>query len=453
MRYILWATMLIILPLLLFGCISFPEEQLPEQSVAASLTATLTPIVTTPLAITRTYTPMPDYAATLQLSATGEATVSPPSTSTSDAPATATVDQLCAISEPIQVEQTDLARGLILNRMTEIVVLGNTGMQDPAWISQYPDNNTSSIVSPNGDWTAFMTYNVVDREKDIYTVSVQVADWNRSQGFQTQLVNLTLSRFASSQWINDSQIIFPLAHEGDLLQWFVWSPFNGESETHSIELTGLSQRSRFLEYAYPGPDPLLELVVYPCEACNGAEYAVKRLQTGETEWFIDLGPNPSYDYRSHAYWSPDGAYVVVLGGQFLNHLLFFNRAGERVYEIILPLLDEPGSLPITAWSWSPNNKYLAFLRVAGSTGQYTESLSLVDMQDGRLIDLCVNATTGPLIWSPDSTRIAFSQQVQSGEQPRLISIVDIQSGNVIQLYDAEAHTLAGWIDYNLLDDK
>jgi hypothetical protein len=438
--------------LALFGCTPLSEEQNLEQQVVSTLTATSIVAESTmqlPVIATNTPAAPATHTATPRPSPTATATELPTNTAIPDTPATTIVEQRCSSSEPIQAEQTDLAQGLVFVERGQmdraITVLGSASLRDPVWSYQYPDTSTFSTISPNGNWVAFMTYDAVDRDREIYSMAMRVTNWNEDQEFRAQFQNLTLSRFTNIRWINDSQIVFPLANEGELFRWLVWSPFSGEEEMLSVELPDITERQRFLEYAYPGPDPLLELVVYPCEECGEAEYAVKHLQTGETAWLIDLGPNPAYVYRSYAYWSPDGQFVTVIGGEFLNQLLFFNREGDKFHEVTLPLLDDPGGMMIFNWSWSPNSNYLAFLRVTGTEGNYEDTLTYIDVQSGQMVDLCVNVRTGFPIWSPDSTKIAFSRQIESGEQPRLISIVDIHTGDVVQLYDENAHNIVGWI--------
>jgi len=340
---------------------------------------------------------------------------------------------------------------LVVAEREKVAVLGSDGLQNPIWFYQYPDN-TFSTISPDGKWIAFITYNEVDRVTDTYSIAMRVTNLEANQEFQVTLEILILSRFEPISWINDSQLIVPLANEGELFHWLVWSPFDDRQETLSVEATGLGVLMERFSHP-PTLDPLLELVVYPCETCGEAEYAVKRIDTGEISWFIDLGDNPAYDVlHAPVVWSPDGQVVAVLAGELSNHLLFFDRQGEKLHEVVLPVSDYTGTLGLFSQTWSPDSEYLAFLRpTVGSEGEQIESLSYVNVKDGRLIDLCIDAHTGSPIWSPDSAKIAFSQQLQSGEQSRLISIVDIGSGDVVQLPDVNAYTLLGWM--SLLQDK
>ncbi|MCL4871433.1 MAG: PD40 domain-containing protein [Anaerolineae bacterium] len=457
MKHILW--IMIPLVFILFGCAAHSRKQTFEpQTTVSSTIAPMIPELMSSLVITATYPAISITSTTTPTSSLLTPTATASETLTSNRTPIISeggaLIQRCSNSEPTHVEQSTMLEGLVLIKRgetgREIAVLGGIGLQAPIWVYQYPDDNSFSIISPNGDWIAFISYTNIDRENNLYSVAIRVTNWNEGQEFQAIFDNLTLSRFRGIEWLNNSQIILPLSNEAELFYWLIWSPLTGNEERVFVNISNISKQQRFLDYAYPGPDPLLELVVYPCEDCGEAEYAVRRLQTEEIAWFIDLDTNPSYVYRSPAYWSPDGRFVTVIGGQFLNQLLFFNREGEKIYEIPLPLLDDPGGLIISARNWSPNSNYLAFLRVTGSASNYEDTLTYIDIQSKQVVDLCINARTGFPIWSPDSTKIAFSQQIQSGEQSRLISIVDIHSGDVVQLDDVNAHNLIGWID--LADD-
>jgi len=443
MRRILLIPTFLILSLI--GCTSLSEKQSLEPQVTSSATAAPIATETVIPKISVSPTSMPKTSPPVT------ATELPASTSTPIISPITAVNQRCSASEPLQVEQTNLAQGLVVAEREKVAVLGSDGLQNPIWFYQYPDN-TFSTISPDGKWIAFITYNEVDRVTDTYSIAMRVTNLEANQEFQVTLEILILSRFEPISWINDSQLIVPLANEGELFHWLVWSPFDDRQETLSVEATGLGVLMERFSHP-PTLDPLLELVVYPCETCGEAEYAVKRIDTGEISWFIDLGDNPAYDVlHAPVVWSPDGQVVAVLAGELSNHLLFFDRQGEKLHEVVLPVSDYTGTLGLFSQTWSPDSEYLAFLRpTVGSEGEQIESLSYVNVKDGRLIDLCIDAHTGSPIWSPDSAKIAFSQQLQSGEQSRLISIVDIGSGDVVQLPDVNAYTLLGWM--SLLQDK
>lgn len=360
------------------------------------------------------------------------------------------IQQKCVTSNPIQEDEKERTNGLMWRGTWKekegTAIIGKDGLGQPLlFIPDTDDQIVWLFESPDKAWIAYYYQN---RNENIWSIEIVV--WNSHSGeeikktFEFENVGF-LAYDATIHWANNSQLIIPLENEGELFRWLVWSPFINEVEELVIELTGIGNQMEYFRNP-PVLDPLLEMAVYPCEFCNDAEYAVKNLATGETIWFIDLGTEPSYVHRSTASWSPDGRFVTIVGGKFLNQLLFFNREGEKLYEITLPLLDNPGGLMIFARTWSPDSNYLAFLRVTGSEGNYEDTLTYVDTQNWHVVDFCINARTGFPIWSSDSNKIAFSQQIESGEPPYLISIVDIHLGEVVQLNDAASHNLVGWID-------
>lgn len=441
-------TTLFVFALYLTSCSLSIDEQ-------TSITREMTPIVTTMLPQTSVTTP----TSTLEVSPTptvipqASPTVAIPTvtlTSTPNVNETVPIHYQCSKSEPVLVEETDLVKGWILRGDWDtdkgVAVLSTTRLNNLSsfFIPDLPDQVIWPYESPNKEWFA---YSLPTWDGETISMNIIVASPHTSEEFQTSIERIRLLPYDSElHWINDSQVVIPLMNEDEVFHWIVWSPFNGEQKMLSVELTGLGVLMERFSHP-PTLDPLLELVVYPCENCGQTEYAVKNVETGEIAWLIDLGDNPAYDVlRAPVVWSPNGEMVAVLGGELSNQLLFFNRQGEKIYEVVLPIVEYIGTLGAFVQTWSPNSKYLAFLRsTIDAEGNQIESLSYVDLQDGQLIDLCINAHTGTPIWSPDSTKIAFSQQIQSGEQPRLISIIDIDSGDVIQLYDVNAYTLLGWM--------
>lgn len=343
------------------------------------------------------------------------------------------------------VSEAEAARGLILHGTWDegsgAAILGETGFDGP--LIFMPDKD-GQIVWPRESLDKVW---LTDLNSNRPMQTEEIGVWNPFTGEEIRQTfeGITpLAYDAVLRWAKDFQLILPLENEDEFFQWLVWSPFTGEQETLSAELSGLGN-SMVLFKVPPSLDPLLKLVAYPCEFCGEAEYAIKSIETGETAWFIDLGPKPSYAYRSPIFWSPDGELLAIVGGRnsILNGLWIFDRQGKLVYEIVLP--DIGSILAANYLAWSPNSNYLAFSRASyNDEGEIISTLAYVSLMDGSVTDLCLDLDTAPY-WSSDSTKIAFSQQIQSFEQPRLISIVDIDSGEVVQLYDDKGHNLLGWI--------
>ncbi len=380
-KYLLTITILS-LKFLLIACSPGIEEQAletqPITSPTPGLSATATPSQVP--ASTATQEVIPTANVIPEPNATPTAltpTVTPTATWVTD-PVT-TVQQQCVTSDPILVHETETTEGLMLHGTWEgkegAAILGKEGLDKPLLFVPDPERQIVwPYESPDKEWVAY-TEMLVDSNEDAWFIEIVVWNPDSNEKIRTTFEGVKFLPYdATLRWINNDQLIIPLQNEGELFRWLVWSPFSGEEEILSVELDGIgNQMERFRNP--PVLDPFLEMVVYPCEFCDEGEYAVKNIVSGETMWFIDLGPEPSHVHRSSASWSPDGRFVTVIGGKFLNQLLFLNREGEKSYEITLPVLDDPGGLVIFTRTWSPNSEYLAFLRVTGSAGNYEDTLT------------------------------------------------------------------------------
>jgi hypothetical protein len=452
-KYLLITTILV-LNWLLISCSPGIVDQASETRVTISATPDAIEIAATPGSI-MTQAITPTASATPQPSATP---VTPTSTEVAATPDinTTIIQQQCAISDPILMDETEVAEGLLLRGTWEgqegIAVLGKDGLHQPLLF--VPDSEGHLVwpyESPDKEWIAY-TEMLFDKNDNTWFIEIIVWNPNRGEEIRKTFENIRFLAYdATLRWANDSQLIIPLENEEELFRWLVWSPFTDKQEMLSVELPGIGNHMSYFQVP-PSLDPRLEFVAYPCEFCDEAEYAVKSKETGETAWLIDLGPKPSYAYRSPVIWSFDGEFVAIAGGRnlILNGLWIFNRQGELIHEIVLP--DIGGIIAANLLNWSPNGEYLAFSRGSyNEEKEIVETLTYVSLSDGSVTDLCLDFSAAVPIWSPDSTKIAFSQQIESSEQTRLISIVDIHSGDVVQLYDAEGHNLVGWI--TLLDEQ
>jgi hypothetical protein len=438
---------IIVLWMLLVGCSSDPSDQALETQSRPTQTqntiGTIVPTITPTLVRTKEATPT--ITGTPLSSTTLETTIQITPTATTIIDSVTNIQTQCLIPDPILEDEAEVTAGLILhgtwNGEKGAAILGTSGLEAPLiFIPDLEGQTNWPSESPDNIWLADLNSN-----KNIQSEELIV--WNPFSGEEIRHVFEGISLLpydASFRWTKDLQLVLPLKNDVELFQWLVWSPFIGKQEILSAELSGIGNHMEYFNVP-PSVDPLLELVAYPCEFCDGAEYAVKSIDSGETVWFIDLGEKPSYAYRGPVIWSPDGEFVAIVGGRnsILNGLWIFNRHGELVHEIVLP--DIGGIVAASYLAWSPNSEYLAFSRGSyNGEGEIISTLAYVSLADGSVTDLCLDFQTQPH-WFSDSTKIAYSQQIQRDEQLRLISIVDIDSGDVVQLNDANAYNLLGWI--------
>jgi hypothetical protein len=447
-------TTIMALILLLIACSPDIMEQALETQPVTSPTVGLSETVTSSLAPSSTAT----QEVTPTANVTPEPSATPPARTLTATPTATLVTHLgtsvkeqCLTSYPIVVDETEATEGLILHGVWEgeagAAILGANGLDKPLLIVPDPEGQIAwPYESPDRKWIAY-TEMLFDRNENAWFIEIIVWHPNSGEEIRKPFESIRFLAYdASLRWANDSQLMISLENEEELFHWLVWSPFSGKQETLSVELSGIGNHMEYFQVP-PSLDPSLEFVAYSCEFCDDAEYAVKSIETGETAWFIDLGPEPSYAYRGPIAWSPDGEFIALAGGRnfILNGLWVFNRRGELVHEIVLP--DIGGIVAATMLTWSPNSEYLAFSRGSyNDERKIIETLAYLSLSDGSVTDLCLDFSTAAPIWSPDSKKIAYSRQIHSGEPPRHISIVDIHSGDIIQLYDANARNLVGWID-------
>ncbi len=172
-------------------------------------------------------------------------------------------------------------------------------------------------------------------------------------------------------------------------------------------------------------------------------------------------------YFNAAAWSPDGrwlAYVApVIATADVNvpgsEIFGIQPEAEAVAAQWTRLAWAYGSVRIngrtdTELSWSPNSRYIAFW-VIGLTGPNpaantgTAVIHVLDTQNGETRSYCGFATTehtpNPprLIWSPDSTHVAFGGNIPGDDKGYLLLTLDIENGVFTQLSEGIYPTFGG----------
>ena len=144
---------------------------------------------------------------------------------------------------------------------------------------------------------------------------------------------------------------------------------------------------------------------------------------------------PKIPNRGTPVWSPNGQYVAVTSGPSLNEILIYNRQGKEVDRIVLPT-----DISVTSFvdNWSPDGKYLTFVRLPDGGGAWT--LAYYSLERKHVIDLCI--PNDWLYWSPDGTKFAFTQII--GDE-KIVRIVDAATSEITS-FDGMGFTLAGWIN-------
>jgi hypothetical protein len=427
--------------ILLGGCV--PTEQVLPEQTGAPVSETTAPLSESTLSSNlaqATTTPLPTPSPTHRL-----VTPTPAVSPTPSLVPTITVHSRCSAAEPLQVEASPLLRGLVFTipwqGETWTGVLGQAGFRTPALILDDPERSGHVEIAPGREWLAHMNFLAVDenltRMKVKLIKPLTLEEKERVFESRAPLVSF-------GAWVNDTTYLIATTTAGEGYEWLLWEPFTDQERTLTLELTGMGNAIEIFHTA-PVLDPTMTLVVYPCDRhqCGGAEYQVKSLDTGESLWTIDF--EPLHPFRNRPMWSPDGQYLgILLSSNDLrqDYLRIYDRSGVLVYNFALPR----AGIDLT---WSPDSQHLAFFRtVPDPLEEVVRVLTYLDLKEGAIYDLCLTDVAGayPIVWSPDGTKLAINAQLEYAEDPpALLSIVDIVTGEILQVYQTEWHALMGWI--------
>lgn len=161
-------------------------------------------------------------------------------------------------------------------------------------------------------------------------------------------------------------------------------------------------------------------------------------------------------YFNAAQWSPSGHYLAYVGEGILDDSIGFAGGEIFLLDPINPnpqqltyLTDTYGAVRINAYapndlSWSPDGSHIAFWVIELNSASPTENtgeavLHSVDVTTGEVRRYCgFSATehtpeTPRIIWSPDSSHIAFAGNIPGDEKGALLLAMDIETGVFTEL--------------------
>jgi hypothetical protein len=164
---------------------------------------------------------------------------------------------------------------------------------------------------------------------------------------------------------------------------------------------------------------------------------------------------PDDDYFNAATWSPDGAYLAYVGRSAYDETagiagseIFLAQPNSAIPQQMTFLFNVFGAVRINGYtpelSWSPDGTKIAFWGIDLNGANPTTdtgggSIFVLDVTTRDIRHYCGfvttdhTPTTPRLVWSPDSTHIAFAGNVENDDKPVLLLALDIETGVMTEL--------------------
>ena len=230
-------------------------------------------------------------------------------------------------------------------------------------------------------------------------------------------------------WSADSSRIAYADNDGE------WLGDTGGFRVYVVNADGTGTR-QLVNWGYsPAWSPSGTQLMYRIPA---GPYSVSQLD-GSEEWQIDYcGPTYAQYFddesscggRQTGAWSPDGRKIAYTYGDEI-HVVSADGTGAR-------RLISGGEAPV----WSPDGQWIAYLSTNNANETPTDGLQqlwVADAEHGSSEFLSVAKQSTPIVWSPDSTRLAYISSLrgstdvivvaglESNEDPLLVSPPDSNS--------------------------
>ena len=173
---------------------------------------------------------------------------------------------------------------------------------------------------------------------------------------------------------------------------------------------------------------------------------------------VRISLSPDIPYFNAARWSPDGTWLAYVGaGPFDTSVnreggeLFGIQPGEQVPTQWTDLSGNYGAVRIngyasSALSWSPDSSLIAFwvIELLGANPENNTGSAVIHMLDATSGETRVYCgfstgehTPNPprLVWSPDSTHLAFGGNIPGDDKGYLLLALDVDTGVFTELSD------------------
>jgi len=230
-----------------------------------------------------------------------------------------------------------------------------------------------------------------------------------------------------------------LQFEKYVFDWMVWDPFTDKVEFVSARLPGIGTA---IELTHLGPvyDPRSGLVIYACNACGADDFRAYHIPSQSVAWGVDFGEDSLMLRQIPPIRSEDGELTAFYFWQ-INKLWIVNQRGESVLKAITS--SEADVSMVSALEFSPDGKRLGIIRV--SKDPESPILSILSLEDGKLVNLCAPIRYGNLGWSYDNRTLFYISERSTDYTESVIGILDTTTGAGWQEVIPEDLVFTGWL--------
>ena len=288
-------------------------------------------------------------------------------------------------------------------------------------------------VSPDHEWLYYIYWPRLDLF-DAWVVNLKTG-----QQLHRHFDNVTLAGYPGEYWAGPSLMVFRLKSENEDFNWMVWDPFTDEVQFASAHLPGLGTAIELTHLA-PVYDPRTGLVIYPCNACGEDDFRAYHLPSQSVAWGVDVGEDPLMVRQWPPIRSEDGNLTAFYFWQ-INKLWIINKKGESVLKAITSSGTDASLL--YGLELSPDGKRLAMFR--DSKGPHSLILSILSLEDGKLVNLCAQIDYGDLGWSYDNRTFFYISERSADFTESVIGILDTTTGAGWQEVIQEDLVFTGWL--------